>query len=603
LTRLVSFGAELRRRHVVRVGGVYVVVAFLSIQAADLLFPALLLPDWAYRVVVAFALVGLPIALVLAWAFDITPSGIQRTPGGVEPMPAVAPAVAVASAGGVAGAAEPALAEDPVGREGETAGDRGLGTPWKDAPEVDPVGSIVVLPFTNISSDRENEYFSDGLTEEIISDLSQLEALRVISRTSAMRLKGTDKDVRTLARELNVRYVLEGSVRKTGDRLRMTAQLIDAHADSHLWTEKFDGTVEDVFAIQERVARAIAEALRIRLGPRERQVLAARPIADVRAHESYLRARHEARASSEDGLDRARRHIENAMEIVGQTPLLCTTLGHIHLMYLEAGVDPDDKHLAEAEACAEAAFAVDPDSPRGHWIRGYVHFFCGRLPEALAALGRARHGASEAADILLLEGYIFALVGRTQAALERFERALALDPLTPLTQCMPGFVAALDGRFADAVDPYRRFHDMDPENPFAHWCHAWVLSLNGRIEEAGEIVAGMGDRFPHAVFTALAESLHRGLRGAAADALAALTPDLESAAQRTELLAREVCHCYAVAGERERALAWLERAVGLGLKNHTFLARHDPFLAQLRGDPRFEAIVERVRRESSLILA
>ena len=181
---------------------------------------------------------------------------------------------------------------------------------------------IVVLPFANRSPDADNEYFSDGLTEEIIADLARIKALSVISRTSAMRLKGTDKDVKTIGRELGVRYVLEGSVRKAGSSLRITAQLVDADSDAPLWSEKYSGTMDDVFEVQERVSREIVKALGVTLSPDEDRRLAHRPIENVQAFELYLQARQEIRRYDAVCIDRGEALIRRAIEIEGETPPL-----------------------------------------------------------------------------------------------------------------------------------------------------------------------------------------------------------------------------------------------------------------------------------------
>jgi len=173
--------------------------------------------------------------------------------------------------------------------------------------------SIVVLPFENISPERENEYFADGLTEEVITDLSQVRALRVISRTSAMRLKGSGKDIRTIASDLGVRYVLEGSVRKAGNNLRITAQLIEAASDVHLWANKYSGTINDIFEIQEQVSRAIVAALKMKLAPDEERRIAEKPLTNVHAYDAYLRARQDIWKWTKPALERARLHLENAL--------------------------------------------------------------------------------------------------------------------------------------------------------------------------------------------------------------------------------------------------------------------------------------------------
>ncbi len=279
--------------------------------------------------------------------------------------------------------------------------------------------SIAVLPFTNLSSDPENEYFSDGITEEIIADLSNINSLAVVSRTSASRYKGTDKDIRTIAAELNVRYVLEGSVRKAGDALRITAQLIDAGNDMHLWAEKYNGTLQDVFEIQEAVARQIVEALRVKLTPAEKLTLGKRSTVDAEAFDLYLKGRHLLGAATKTDLregllcfeaalvrdpryagahagvaetcaayyeyyDRNERWVDRAIESAlkalvydANLPEASAALG---LAYFNKG------SLEESLTCCQRAIALDPENYVGYWTLGRIYYVTGRTEEAIELL-------------------------------------------------------------------------------------------------------------------------------------------------------------------------------------------------------------------------
>jgi TolB-like protein len=291
---------------------------------------------------------------------------------------------------------------------------------------------IAVLPFTNMSPDPENEYFSDGLTEEIIADLSKIRALRVISRTSIMRLKGTDKDLKTIGRELNARYLLEGSVRKAGNSLRITAQLIDAADDVHLWADKYSGSLEDVFDIQERVSRAIVKALHVTLRPDEDRRVAERPIEDVRAYECYLRGRHEIWRYTQEGLERALALLGRALQIVGDNALLYSTLGMAYWQHANIGIRPAERYLQQAEECVANAFLLSPGSALGHCLRGLIWVSRGNIQEAVREFKSALALDPDNSEVLFWYGLVLAFAGKESTT--EVARLLDVDPLTPQTR-------------------------------------------------------------------------------------------------------------------------------------------------------------------------
>jgi TolB-like protein len=252
-----------------------------------------------------------------------------------------------------------------------------------------PAKGLVVLPFGNLSPDPENEFFADGLTEEVIADLSGISALRVISRTSAMRFKGTDKDLKAIARELNVRYVLEGSVRRAGSSLRVTAQLIDANTDSHVWAEKYSGSVDDVFAIQEEISRKIVKALKVQLTDTESRKVAERPIDNAAAYDCYLQAHHEMLRFTPTSLERAQKLADAGLALIGENALLLATRGIVSWYYLNFSIRPEKRYLDEA-----ASFAARGPRSGSRGLPGNLPAWIGGGQARRHRRRRSRHPAS-----------------------------------------------------------------------------------------------------------------------------------------------------------------------------------------------------------------
>lgn len=459
----------------------------------------------------------------------------------------------------------------------------------------EPSMSIAVLPFVNLSADPENAYFANGLTDEVTADLSKLHALRVISRTSSMTFRTTTKDVKTIARELGVRYLLEGSVRRAGNRLRITAQLVDTSSDAHVWADNYDGTIEDVFAIQERLARVIVDALKLRLTADEDRRLAERPSRNVHAYECYLQARQEGWRWRKDAIDHAIQLLRNGLAAVGDDVRLYATMGFAFLQYREAGIDFGERPLLEAESCARKVFALESGSASGLRLRGWIHYSRGRIQEAVHDLNAALDSDPSNADTLLLLSNCYLISGKVTTARQLIVRLIAVDPLTPLARCMPAWADILEGKFAAAVEPYRQMFEMDPSNPMARLFYVWVLILNRHTDEIDRLVGTFPPEVRDTIPARLAEFLAHAVGGRRERAHATVTPAIETAAATTDVFSRFLAQGYALVDMRAQAMRWLAVAVERGFINYPFLARHDPFFRDLRSDDSFRQLMKTVR--------
>ncbi len=462
--------------------------------------------------------------------------------------------------------------------------------------------SIVVLPFKNLSPDPEQEYFSDGLTEEIITDLSKVRSLRVISCTSAMRFKGTDTDMATIGRELNVRYVVEGGVRKAGNNLRITAQLIDAPSDRHLWTDRYDGTLDEVFEIQERVSRSIVDALKLKLSPEEDRRLGTSPIRDHRAHECYMRARHEMWILTEDSLDRALSLVERGLEMVGDDELLFAVKGWVHGQYVNMMMKSPETYaglLEESRYCAERSLALNPNSGPGHALMALFYQQSGNPRGAIRHYERALEISPSDPDALLVLGYLRAAAGFDLAGAGKLlEKAVEVDPFNPVAQSALGWLHWLGGDFGAAVARFRELLHGLKRQPLFLLLLAWNYRASGSPDEAYQLVDQMMREMPGHIMASLALFLKHAWRGERKHALAAVSEQLEQGAWWDDFYSLCMADGYALIRDHDAAFHWLDHAIDYGIANVRFLSECDPFLKDLRTDQRFEILMDKARRLS-----
>ena len=460
--------------------------------------------------------------------------------------------------------------------------------------------SIVVLPFANLSPDPDTEYFSDGLTDEIITDLSGVGALRVISRASAMRLKGDPRGLAAIGRDLACRYVLEGSVRRAANSLRITARLVDAPNDVQLWADKYGGTLDDVFDIQEQVSRSIVDALEIRLNPREAEQLAERPIADVRAQESYLRARSEIWSFLPGALDRAVSHLEAAQRLVGDNALVFQGLGEAYFQYVNIGaaIGREEEFVLKSERYADQIFALESESPRGYLVRANTQLARGDIHGCGRSLRRVLQAFPNEIVALQLYTHVLGwLVGKPDAAAPLAARLVDIDPLNPMSLLVSAMVPLFAGRFPEAVDAAGRMFDVDPVTPVWRANYVMALSYAGQLEEAEALTESVAAQPDSDVGTWWMGLWRAAWRGDRAEVLRLADGPYQQAAAWDAEIPWVLASAHAAVGATDEALLWLDRAIDHGMINYPFLSEHDRYLDNIRGEARFGEAMERARRE------
>jgi TolB-like protein/Flp pilus assembly protein TadD len=532
--------AELKRRKVVRVAIVYVVVGLVVVEAANNLFPALNLPDWTVTLVVALAILGFPVAVALAWAFDITPSGVKRT------------------------------ADLDVGAEGR---------------------SIAVLPFSDMSPQGDQEYFGDGVAEEVLNVLTRIPDLRVAARTSSFSFKDKGRTVQEIAQELGVATVLEGSVRKAGDRLRITAQLTEAPSGFHLWSETYERELEDIFAIQDEIARAIAHTLRVTLLGEPDEPLIRVATKNPEAYDLYLKGRHCWIRRYKLGLQTALEYFQKAIEKDPDYAPPYTGIADVHTILAIYGLLDTAEAQGIAEEAAERAMALDPELPEAHFSTGLIHdcfHFDWEIGDG--ALKRAVELNPNFAAALAWRGMALVDVGvRVDEGLEYARQACTPDPHLPYVWGVAGLAHLFGRRYMEAIAHFERALELEPEDVLALYCAGTCYSAVGRHTEAIanlEKAAALSHRM--AILIGLLGAVY-ARAGMMAEAQANLE-ELRERAGREYVVPVALAFASANVGLPEDALRYLEQALAEAKPTLCNSIRY-PFWDSILSDPRYTAVV------------
>jgi len=460
--------------------------------------------------------------------------------------------------------------------------------------------SVVVLPFTSAEEDEEAQDFCDGLTDEIITDLSGVRSIRTICSTSAMRLKGSTDSPGKIADELRVRYVLRGTVRlghsgSAAKTIRVTTQLIDPQSDALVWGDKYRGTIEDAFEIQESISRQIVAALKVTLSPEENKQLEARPLPDMRAVQFYVRAKHEILSYSREGLDRALEYLKMGEQVVGRNVLLLSARGQVYWQYVNAGLSADPEYLVRAKQCAAEAAQLEPESPHVLRLQGLICLQERKAQEAVLLLKRSIAADPNDSDSLSWYSALCGLSGKAHAAMPLARRILEIDPLTPVYRFVPGLLSQMAGEFADAVPSFDDAIRLDPTNAMLLWLRGQVLALDGKTAEAvlqfETLERYCGDHY----FCQLGAVMAAALRGDAAAAERRIDPAFESITAADAHYAWTLAECYSLMEKPELAISWLGKAVDNGFLNYPMIGRWDPLLARTRSHKDFAPLLQHIR--------
>ena len=553
-----NFWQELKRRKVIGVIIAYAAVGWAIIEIIDTITEPLNLPGWTLTLVIVLVAVGFPIAVIFAWIFDITTKGIKKT----EP-----------------------LYDDTENEDVRSATEN----------RVPPEKSIIVLPFENISSDPGQDYFSDGLTEELITHMSYIDDLVVISRSSAMTFKGGKSTVKEIAEKVNVKYVLEGSVRKSGNNLRITAQLINAESDSHLWAKNYDGTLNDIFDIQEKVSVAIANELKIRLVDTSQPRNTGGSINDLQIFEIYYKANANIFKFTEKDTNKAINDLDNAIEELGDQALLYTCKGWAFWMLVNMGIKQDD-YLSRAKENLDKALSIQPGLARALAIYAWVEFLSCSFTEGIIYLKKAIE--IDPNESFALNGLTtaYSFIGKKEEATKLYVRLEKVDPLNDITLWCKGSIPFYSGNFDTALKGWHDFYADNPI-PFKTFYYAFAMFYVRDIEEVLDLIEPAineeSQYFPDKLLRIFRYSITKEKE----KLLAELDAMTVKTCKRDGTYSQHLAVLLSYSGLKKEALDWLEQAINKGYINYPMIESKDKHLDNIRGEERFKELVKRVKKE------
>jgi TolB-like protein/Tfp pilus assembly protein PilF len=472
-----GFFEELQRRKVYRVAAAYVVAAGFLIQIASAAFPAWELPNWSLRLVIVLLLIGFPIALILAWAYDITPQGIQgtpKTPGGHRRRNLI---LLIASAVVISASAGFFLLPRAI---------------WQKVDK-----SVAVLPFQNLSDDPANAYFADGIQEEVLTRLTKIGDLKVISRTSTQGYQSDPNNLAEIAKQLGVANILEGSVQKAGDQVRVNVHLVNVQTGSQLWAETYDRKLSDIFSVETEIAKGIAESLQAKLTGREEQALAARPTNNPQAYDAYLRGlAFEARSNyASDALFKAIEFYDLAVRLDPNFALAWARLSGVHALLYSNRRDTTAARRDAAKEALENAQKLQPTTPETLLFTGYYQYWV--LQDyglAKATFGRVSKMLPGNSEVLYALGAIARSEGHWEESIGYWERGLALNPRNTALLTEVAFTYAALRQFPTAEKLYDRALDILPNELSLTALKASIYQAEGNLQDAAKLLVQVNEQ-------------------------------------------------------------------------------------------------------------